>query len=135
MSALRNWRLWLLFSVAGIGGGISHELISPAYAATFYSATPQFGLVAYTAVTHTTAATADTIITITSPKRVVVVTNSLDKEVYLTWAGVKSFYLPALTSIALDFGTNSLQAANGIVIGVYHLGVAPTVGNIAVSAL
>ncbi len=102
---------------------------------TFFSATPQFGLVAYTVVTHTTAATADTIITLVGPKRIVLVTNSLDKEVYLTWAGVKSFYLPPLTGAVLDFGTNTLQAANGIVIGVYHLGSAPTSGNIAVSAL
>ncbi len=125
-------RYAILIALLFVGAGNS---LAPANAATFYSATPQFGLVAYTVVTHTTAATADTIITITGNRRIVVVTNSLDKEVYLTWAGVKSFYLPAATSMSLDFGTNSLQAAAGIVIGVYHLGVAPTVGNIAVSAL
>lgn len=126
--AVKRYALLALLFVSGC--------IGQATAATYFAtATPQFGELAYTSVTHTTAATADTVITISGPRRVLIVTNSLDKEVYLTWAATKKFYLPASTSMTIDLGTNTLQANDAVVIGVYHLGVAPTVGRIAASAL
>ena len=127
MVALRKFAALALLFIAGCG--IAHA------APNYGTGLPQFGEVAFGTVTHTTAATADTILTLTGPRRILLVTNSLDKEVYLTWAGVKKFYLPALGAISIDFGTNSLQANDAVVIGVYHLGVAPTVGRIAISAL
>lgn len=99
-----------------------------------YSAAPQTGRLAAASVTHTTAGTADTVKTFTGGRRILLCTNSLDKETELTWAGADFIYLPAGTPFSIDLGASSLAAANNVTIGIYHLGVQPTTGSIACSA-
>lgn len=89
--------------------------------------------VAAASITTTTAATAVTIVTCTTDHTVLVVTNDLDKPVWLTYDGVKAFRLPAATPFAIDLNPNKRQLRAAKIIGVYHDGVQPTSGQIAVT--
>ena len=99
-----------------------------------YKSVAQYGDVAFGTVTHTTAATADTIATLTADRRLLLFMNSLDKDCIITIDGVAKYALPAFYSFTLDLGSDALAMASGTVIGIYYRGVAPTVGNISVSA-
>ncbi len=102
---------------------------------SYFSVTPQFGDVAYTVVTHSTAATADTVITLSSHKRVLTITSTLDKAVIITKGGADFHAIPPNTVIGFDLGPSEMQFASGSVLGVYHRGVAPTQGNLSITAL
>lgn len=109
-------------------------LLTAAVGPPNYATTPQTARVAFGSVTASTAGTANTVLTVSGGRRILVCTNSLNQETELTWAGSDFLYLPASSSVAVDLGTNGLQAANGVVVGVYHLGVAPTSGKLGCSA-
>jgi hypothetical protein len=90
-------------------------------------------VVAAAAVTASTAGTAITIVTCTTDHRVMLVTNSLDQPVWLTYNGVKAIWLPAATPCAIDLSPNMRELRAAKIIGVYHDGVQPTTGKIAVT--
>ena len=87
---------------------------------------PDAARVAYDAVTTTTAATAVPINTTSCEHRIMLVSNTLNQAVMLTYNGVDLVALPATVGTSIDFAANGLCTQEGIVIGVYHLGVAPT---------
>jgi len=101
----------------------------------FYDITPQYGKVAYSTVSHSSAATADTIITTNAPKRQLTITSALDQDVIVTYNGADAWYVPANSILAVDLGGNNFQTKVSIAIGVYYVSVAPTAGNISVTAL
>lgn len=90
-------------------------------------------VVAAAAVTASSAGTAITIVTGTSDHRVIWVTNSLNQDVWITYNGVKAFWLPAGTPFAGDLSPNKRVMRKDKIIGVYHDGVQPTTGKIAVT--
>ncbi len=89
--------------------------------------------VAAAAVTASTAGTAITVVTCTTDHRVIWVTNSLNQDVWLTYNGVKAFWLPAGTPFAGDLNPACRALRATKIIGVYHDGVQPTTGKIAVT--
>jgi hypothetical protein len=91
------------------------------------------GNLAAASITHSSAATADTVVTCTTDHTIIWVTNSLDQPVWLTYDGVKAFWLPAGIPFSGDLnqGRRALRATK--IIGVYHDGVQPTTGKIAVT--
>lgn len=100
-----------------------------------YNATPQTGSIAYSAVDGTNLATSDTVITLTGRRRILLVTNSLNAAVMLTFNGADFISLPAATGIAIDLSASGLTLAASA-IKVYHLGTAPTVsGFLSITAL
>lgn len=90
------------------------------------------GSVAAASVTAATAGTAITIATCTSDHKIIMVTNDLDKAVWLTYNGVKAIRLPASTPCAIDLSANHRELRATKIIGVYHDGAQPTSGTIAV---
>ena len=84
-------------------------------------------------VTASTAGTAITVATCTSDHRMMVVTNSFDQPVWLTYNGVAAVWLPAGTPFALDMSPNQRCFRSGKIVGVFHDGVQPTTGKIAVT--
>jgi hypothetical protein len=89
--------------------------------------------VAAAAVTASTAGTAITVVTCTTDHRLMVVTNSLNQPVWLTYNGVKAVWLPASTPFALDLNPACRALRATKIVGVYHDGVQPTTGKIAVT--
>lgn len=89
--------------------------------------------VAAASITASTAVTAITVVTCTTDHKIMVVTNDLDKAVWLTYNGVKAIRLPAATPFALDLSPNNRELRATKIIGVYHDGAQPTTGKIAVT--
>lgn len=94
---------------------------------------PQYARLAAASVTASTAGTANTILTLTGRRRLVVCTGSLDTETILTYNGANWLFLPAGASVAVDLSASGLTFADSKVIGVYYL-VAPTTGSISCAA-
>lgn len=90
------------------------------------TATPQYAELVGSSVTAASAGAANTLITLTKDRRILLVVNTLDQDCKLVWAGSDGAFLPAKTSITIDLSTNSYAAANGLVIGIYNLGVTPS---------
>lgn len=88
--------------------------------------TPDAARIAYDAVTTTTAATAVAINTTSCEHRILLVSSNLNVPVMVTYDGIDLVVLPASTSVAIDLASAGLVTASGIIIGVYHLGTAPT---------
>jgi len=101
----------------------------------FFDVTQQYGELAYTAVTHSSAGTADTVITLSTDKRLVTIVSNLNVEVMVTKNGANFAHIPATSAVSFDLGTNNFCYAKGTVFGVYHRGTAPTTsGRIGITA-
>lgn len=100
-----------------------------------YNIVQQQASIAAASVTHSSAATADTIITTNRPRRCLLITNSFDKAVMVTFNGADLIELPAFTPFTVDAGSDELQFDNAKVVGVYHMGVQPTTGRMSVTCL
>jgi len=103
--------------------------------ATFWNIRPQIGGLGFAAVTATTAGTANAVVTADSERRIVVVTNALNTPVMLTYDGSAFVELQASNGLVIDLGQNSLCLNVDKVIGVYHLGAAPSSGRLSVTLL
>src|SRR5688572_17058298 len=99
----------------------------------FYDATPQYTLLGHASVTGTTAGTANTILTLSGRRRIVVCTNSLNTETVLTYNGANWIFLPVATSTAVDLSASGLTFGDGKVIGIYYV-TDPSSGSIACTA-
>lgn len=98
------------------------------------TSTPQYGRLAAASVTHSSAATADTVLTLTGRRRIVVCTNSLNAETILTYNGANWLFLPASTGVAVDLSASGLTFADAKVIGIYYVTGAPATGSIGCTA-
>jgi hypothetical protein len=94
---------------------------------------PQSGRLAFGSVTGTTAGTANTILTLTGRRRIVICTNSLNTETMLTYNGANWLPLPAGVGVAVDLSASGLTFADAKVVGVYYQTV-PTSGAIGCAA-
>lgn len=88
--------------------------------------TPVAARVLYSAVTATTAGTATTVNTTTCEHRIMLISSSLNAAVMITYNGIDLVMLPATTCVGIDLGAGGLVTGSGLIIGVYHLGTAPT---------
>ena len=122
-------------ALLALGGGAVVLLAGILMAATspLYDATPQYGIVGHAGVTGTTAGGANTIMTLTGRRRIVVCTNSLNTETVLTYDGANWVFLPASGSVAVDLSAAGLTFGDGKVIGVYYV-TDPSSGSIACTA-
>ena len=91
------------------------------------------GIVAAAAVTASTAGTAVTIATCTTDHHYLAITNTLNQNCWVTYNGVRVWWLPANASIFVDGKINQRQFRATKIIGIYHDGVQPTTGSIAVT--
>ncbi len=98
-----------------------------------YDVVPQYGRVAFGSISGTSAGTANTVITLSGRRRVIICTNSLNTEHVLTYDGSNWLFLPASSSVAVDLSASGLTFAHGKVIGIYYLS-APASGSIACTA-
>ncbi len=94
---------------------------------------PQYGRLAAASVTGNSAGTANTIITTSGRRRLVMCTNSLNTETILTYDGANWLFLPASSGVAVDLSASGLTFAHSKVIGIYYLS-APGSGSIACTA-
>lgn len=99
----------------------------------FDTSTPQYGRLAAASVTHSSAGTADAIVTLTGRRRIIVCTNNLNQDTVITYNGSNWVFLPAATSIAVDLSASGLTFADGKIIGIYYL-VQPTTGSVGCTA-
>jgi len=105
-------------SVSPIGGG-----------------SPQISALAFGSVTGTTPATANTVLTATRERVILVVENTTDADLVLTVDGDDLFVIRTASAKVIDLGCNGLKINLGEVIGVYRRSGAPTSGEILVQAL
>lgn len=100
-----------------------------------YEISPVPGSLAFGSVTGTTPGTANTIVTTTSDHKIVLVLNSLNADVMLTYNGSDWVPLPAGTPFSVDMSPNERCLRAGKIIGIYYLASAPTSGRIGVSLM
>ncbi len=100
-----------------------------------YEIVPVVGNVVFSTVTHTTKATADTVATTTTDHAMIVIANNLNQDCMLTYNALDWLVLPAGVSMFLDLSPNQRALRSGKIVGIYHLGVAPTTGRIGVTLL
>lgn len=98
------------------------------------TATPLHGRLAFGSVTGTSAGTANTIITTTGRRRVVICTNNLNADMVLTYNGADWAFLPSAVGIAIDLGASGLTLADNKAIGVYRSSGAATAGSVGCTA-
>ena len=96
--------------------------------------TPQYGRLAAASVTASSAGTANTVITLSGRRRIVVCTNSLNAETILTYNGSNWIFVPSSTSVAIDLSASGLTLSDSKVVGVYYVTGAPASGSIACTA-
>lgn len=92
----------------------------------FAASNHQYAELAGTAVVATSAATANALITLSSDRRFLKITNGGDVPLKVTRNLVDFDYLLAGQAQTYDLGANALCRASGEVFGVYNLGAAPT---------
>ena len=103
--------------------------------------TPQFAALAFGAITGTTAATANTILTLTRDQMSLKVVNSTDVDLIVTSqipsattaAAVAIDIFKAGTTTIMDLTTNNRKLTSGAILGVYRRSGAPTTNEIIVS--
>ena len=91
------------------------------------------GIVAAAAVTASTAGTAITIATCTTDHQYLAIVNTLNQNCWVTYNGVRAWWIPVNTSIWVDAKMSQRQFRAAKIIGIYHDGVQPTTGSIAVT--
>lgn len=94
---------------------------------------PQSGRLAFGAITATTPATANLLLTCNTAKRAITILNSCDNPITLTLNGVNWIVLEEKTVLWFDIETWGKQLMSGDVLGAYNNGLAPTVGSIRVT--
>ena len=113
---------------------VAAGLLMAAATSPLYDATPQSGRLAFGSVTGTTAGTANTILTLTGRRRIVICTNSLNTETMLTYNGANWLPLPAGVGVAVDLSASGLTLADGKIVGIYYQS-APGSGAVGCTAL
>lgn len=91
-------------------------------------------VIEYSAVTGTDESTADTVATLTGAGFILLLANKLSHDCWLTRDGEKFAFLPANTPMVFDFSANRDRCLHGgTVLGIFHLGTAPTSGRLGVT--
>jgi len=98
-------------------------------------AQPVVGTLAAAAVTTSTAGTAITLATCARDHKVMLVPNTLNQDCMLTYNGVDMCPLLANQPVTIDLRTNELDMRATRIVGIYHLGVAPTTGRVGAALL
>lgn len=96
---------------------------------------PVVNVLAAGGVTATTAAGANTLVTCTRDHKLLLVPNTLNQDCMLTYNGADFCPLLAGQPTAVDLRSNELEMRATRVIGIYHLGVAPTTGRVGASIM
>jgi hypothetical protein len=96
---------------------------------------PVVATLAAASVTASTAGTAITLVTCTRDHKVLLLPNTLNQDCMLTYNGADFCPLLAGQPVAVDLRTNELEMRATRVIGIYHLGVAPTTGRVGASLM
>jgi Asp/Glu/hydantoin racemase len=96
---------------------------------------PVVGVLAAASVTASTAGTAITLVTCTRDHKLLLVPNTLNQDCMLTYNGADLFPLLSGLPAVIDLRANELDARAARVVGIYHLGVAPTTGRVGATLL
>lgn len=96
---------------------------------------PVVGTLAAASVTASTAGTAITLVTCTRDHKVLLVPSTLNQDCMLTYNGADLCPLFANLSATIDLRSNELEMRATRIIGIYHLGAAPTTGRVGASLL
>ena len=102
-----------------------------------YAVSPQSGGLLAASVTATTAATANTLLTLTRQATMIRIPSDLNNPVMVTIStsgtaagAVDTQYLPSGASAVLDVASDKMFIPVGSVVGVYYTGSAPSSGRI-----
>jgi hypothetical protein len=106
----------------------------------YYETLPDTSRTAFGSVTGTNAGTANTLLALTNDRRILVLVNSLNQDIVITYTphggAVKDgyLYLESNDNLVIDFETSGLRAKSGGVFKAYYSGSAPTSGSIRLHA-
>lgn len=95
---------------------------------------PQSGILAFGAITATTAAGANALFTTSSTRYILEVRNETDADLILTVDNVDFYIIPAAQTQTLDFGSALMILDKGRAVGVYRRAGAPTTNELIVQA-
>lgn len=95
---------------------------------------PQSGVLAFGAITATTAAGANALFTTSSTRYIVEIRNETDVDLVITVDNVDFYIIPATQVQTLDFGSALMILDKGRVVGVYRRSGAPTTNELIVQA-
>lgn len=100
-----------------------------------YKIVPLSGGLNFGSVTATTAATANTILSPLNPYRILIISNTLNQPICLTFGGVAGPEILTSATLTLDFGASDVHSDAGQTIGVFATGTGPSSGRIAACLL
>lgn len=100
-----------------------------------YKVVPLSGGLNFGSVTGTTVGTANAIITPLTPYRILLVSNTLNQPICLTFGGIAGPEILTAATVAIDMGASDIHTEANQIIGVFATGTGPSSGRIAVCAL